>query len=77
MITDLGDKPGEIPADAAPRVANELNELLRQPFYTRKAMEVSQHLKQEDGPGRAADLIEEILSGKPNGSEELAYASRR
>jgi len=59
----------------APRVVNELNELLHRPFYTRRAMEVSQQLKQDDGPGRAADLIEQVLSGKPNGTEELAYAS--
>ncbi|HEX5874764.1 MAG TPA: glycosyltransferase [Pyrinomonadaceae bacterium] len=60
----------------APAVANELNELLRRPFYARKALEVSQQLKQEDGPGRAADIIEEVLSGKPK-SPEVAYASGR
>jgi len=59
----------------APRVAKELNELLRQPFYARRAMEVSRQLKQEDGPARAADLIEQVLSGTPNSNEELAYAS--
>ena len=59
----------------APRVANELNELLRQPTYARRALEVSQRLKAEDGPGRAADLIEQVLSGTPNETEELAYAS--
>src|SRR5215211_6511811 len=59
----------------APRVVNELNELLHRPFYTRRAMEVSQQLKQQDGPGRAADLIEQVLSGTPNSNEELAYAS--
>ena len=59
----------------APRVANELNELLMQPFYTRRALEISSQLKQEDGPARAADLIEQILSGTPKRTEELAYAS--
>jgi MGT family glycosyltransferase len=59
----------------AARVANELNELLRQPSYSRRALEVSNQLKQEDGPARAADLIEQILSGTPNSTEELAYAS--
>ena len=59
----------------APRVANELNELLKQPSYARKALEVSQRLKQEDGPGRAADLIEQVLNGKQNRTEELVYAS--
>lgn len=58
----------------APAVASELNELLRQPFYARKALEVSQQLKQENGPGRAADIIEEVLSGK---QKEVAYASGR
>ena len=59
----------------ASRVAKELNELLRQPSYASRALEVSTQLKQEDGPTRAADLIEQILSGTPNSTEELAYAS--
>ena len=46
----------------APRVANELHECCTQPTYARRALEVSQQLKQEDGPGRAADLIEQVLS---------------
>ena len=57
----------------APRVANELSELLTNPSYARRASEVSQQLHREDGPGRAADLIEQVLSGTPN--KELAYAS--
>src|SRR5215211_1346042 len=59
----------------ASRVANELHELLTQPGYVRSALEVSQRLKQEDGPGRAVDLIEQVLSGRQNRSEELVYAS--
>ena len=59
----------------APRVAKELNELLTQPTYARRAMEVSRLLKQEDGPGRASDLIEQALPGPENRTEELAYAS--
>lgn len=59
-----------------PRVANELHELLTQPAYARRAIEISQHLKLENGSVRAADLIEEALSGKPNSAEELTYASR-
>src|SRR6185503_9852726 len=59
----------------APRVAKELHELLTQPTYSRNALEVSRQLKQEDGPGRAADLIEQVLSGRQNRSEELVYAS--
>lgn len=58
----------------APRVAKELHKLL-QPAYARRAREVSQRLKQEDGPRRAADLIEQVLSGRQNRSEELVYAS--
>ena len=59
----------------APRVAKELNELLPQPGYARKALEAGRLLKQEDGPSRAADLIEQVLSGRQNRSEELVYAS--
>ena len=59
----------------ATRVANELNELLRHPYYSRKAMEVSRHLKQENGPSRAADLIEQVMSGAGNKNGEVAYAS--
>jgi UDP:flavonoid glycosyltransferase YjiC (YdhE family) len=57
----------------AVKIANELNELLRQPAYARRAIEVSQNLKLENGTGRAADLIEEVMAGRRN--EELAYAS--
>lgn len=59
----------------APRVANELHKLLTEPGYARRALEVSRLLKQEDGPGRAADLIEQVMSGHRNHSEELVYAS--
>lgn len=60
---------------SAPRVANELRELLTQPAYARMAIEVSQNLKLENGPGRAVDLIEEAISWRPKSDEELAYAS--
>jgi UDP:flavonoid glycosyltransferase YjiC (YdhE family) len=59
----------------ATRVANELEELLRHPYYSHRALEVSQKLKREDGPARAADLIEQVLSERPNGSEKVAHAS--
>ncbi len=59
----------------APRVTEELHELLKQPWYARRAIEVGQRLKQENGPARAADLIEEVLAGKRNRTEELAYAA--
>jgi UDP:flavonoid glycosyltransferase YjiC (YdhE family) len=58
-------------------VVNELNELMRQPFYARRAIEVSRKLQQEDGPARAAELIEQVLSGTPNSNEELVHASGR
>lgn len=58
-----------------PKVANELDELLRRPLYTHRAQEVSRQLQQEDGPGRAAELVEQVLSRTPNSNEELAYAS--
>ena len=60
----------------ATRVASELQELLTQPVYARRAIEISQNLKLEKGPVRAADLIEEAMSGQGNSAEELAYASR-
>jgi UDP:flavonoid glycosyltransferase YjiC (YdhE family) len=59
----------------ASRVANELEELLRRPSYARRALEVSQRLKQENGPVRAADLIEGMLTGTRNRTEEAAYAT--
>ena len=60
----------------APRVANDLGKLLHDPAYARRAEEVSRKLKQENGVARAADLIEQVLDGRPNKVEELAYASR-
>lgn len=59
----------------APRVASELDELLRRPSYARRAIEVRQRLKQENGPARVAELIEEVLSGTPNRTEEAVYAT--
>jgi hypothetical protein len=38
-------------------------------------MEVGRQLKQENGPARAADTIEQVLTGTKNNTEELAYAS--
>jgi MGT family glycosyltransferase len=45
----------------APRVAAELDILLRQSSYASRAMAVSRELKQENGPARAAELIEKRL----------------
>lgn len=59
----------------APRVATELSKLLSQAAYARRAREVSSQLKLENGPARAADLIEQVSMGTPNRSEDLAYAS--
>jgi len=59
----------------AQRVANELNELLRHPAYARNALEVRQHLQRENGPVRAADIIEDVMSRPKPGTKELAYAS--
>jgi rhamnosyltransferase subunit B len=59
----------------ATRVANELHELLTQPSYARRAMEVGRQLKQENGAARAADLIEQVMSTPPKRTGELAYAS--
>jgi rhamnosyltransferase subunit B len=59
----------------APRVARELSKLLHERSYAQRAREVSGQLKQEDGPARAAELIEEVMDGTPNNIEKLAYAS--
>ena len=59
----------------AARVAKELRELLTRPEYKQNAIKVSEQLKQENGPGRAADLIEQVLGSSPKPSEELIYAA--
>jgi UDP:flavonoid glycosyltransferase YjiC (YdhE family) len=59
----------------APRVADELDHLLRQPSYASRVLAVSRELQQENGPARAADLIEQVLSRTQDRTEELAHAS--
>jgi UDP:flavonoid glycosyltransferase YjiC (YdhE family) len=59
----------------APRVAKELNELLTRPEYAQNAREVRRKLKQENGPARAADLIERVLDQTPDSGKELVYAA--
>lgn len=59
----------------AAKVAKELHQLLTRPEYARNAAEASRRLKQENGPARAADLIEQVLEAAPNRDEELVYAS--
>ena len=59
----------------SPRVAKELHKLLNDPSYAQRAAKVSAQLKEENGPARAADLIEQVMDGSPNRIEELVYAS--
>lgn len=50
----------------AKRVAAELNQLLSNPEYARKAAEVGQVVKSENGARAAADAIESALKGAPS-----------
>ena len=59
----------------APRVERELSDLLERPEYRRNAVAVSNKLKQENGPARAADLIENVLRRTSRRDEELVYAA--
>lgn len=59
----------------APRIFKELHELVTRPEYAQNAAAVSKQLKQENGPGRAADLIEQVLGKTPEPDEELIYAA--
>jgi rhamnosyltransferase subunit B len=59
----------------APRIAKELRELLERPAYRRQAKEVSNKLKQENGPARAAELIESLSGPASERDEELVYAA--
>jgi UDP:flavonoid glycosyltransferase YjiC (YdhE family) len=59
----------------AARVANELHKLLSQPAYKQNAIQVSEQLKQENGPKRAAELIEQVFGGTRTRDEELIYAA--
>jgi MGT family glycosyltransferase len=59
----------------APRIFKELRELVERPEYAQKAAAVSRELKQENGPARAADLIEQVLGKTPEPDEELIYAA--
>jgi UDP:flavonoid glycosyltransferase YjiC (YdhE family) len=59
----------------AARVFKELRELVTRPEYAQNAAAVSRQLKQENGPVRAADLIEQVLGRTPEPDEELIYAA--
>jgi len=58
----------------ATTAARELGELLSKEAYPETAKHVSEQLKQENGPGVAADLIERVLTGEQTRDQELAYA---
>ena len=59
----------------APRVAKELHELLARPEYKQNAVRVREQLQQENGPARAADLIEQLFGQTPAVDEEFSYAA--
>ena len=54
--------------------ARELDALLSDSLYAQRASCVGERLKEEDGPGRAAELMEQIMSDKLKPVEEPAYA---
>ena len=59
----------------AASATRELNSLLSDPLYAQRATYVSERLKQENGPRRAADLMEEAMSDRIRKVvEEPAYA---
>lgn len=57
------------------RVERELSELLERPEYRQRAAEVSRQLQQENGPRRAAELIESVPGPTRRRDEELVYAA--
>lgn len=59
----------------AARVYKELRKLITQPSYAQNAAAVSKKLKQENGPARATDLIEQVLRATPEPEGELTYAA--
>jgi rhamnosyltransferase subunit B len=60
---------------SAARVTKELGILLDNPQYARKAREVSDFLKQENGAAVASDAIERAAAAGRSVKEELVYAS--
>ncbi len=58
----------------AERVVKELAHLSNDPGYSHRAREISERLKLEDGPGTAANLVEQQLAVEDR-TEEPAYAS--
>ena len=59
----------------ASRVFKELRELVTRREYAQNATAVSKQLQQENGAGRAADLIEQVLDKTAKAEEELIHAA--
>lgn len=59
----------------APKVVKTLRDLLEKPEYARNAVEVSTQLKQENGPARAADLIENVPGPAAERDEEMVHVA--
>ena len=60
----------------AERVARELKIIFDDKQYSDQAHRVSDQLKHENGPAKAADFIEQHLTQVQNTAEEFEYASR-
>jgi UDP:flavonoid glycosyltransferase YjiC (YdhE family) len=58
----------------AASATRELGTMLSDSLYTQRATYVRQRLQQENGPGCAADLIEQTLAGTLKRIEEPSYA---
>lgn len=58
----------------AASATRELGTMLSDSLYTQRATYVRQRLQQENGPGYAADLIEQTLAGTLKRIEEPSYA---
>lgn len=60
----------------APRVARELNLLLTEPQYSKRAKEVGRHIRSEQGAVVACQLIEDVLGSVSKNPErqDLTYA---
>jgi UDP:flavonoid glycosyltransferase YjiC (YdhE family) len=59
----------------APRVFKELRELVTRREYAQNAAAISEELKQENGPAKAADVIEQLLGKSTDRDKEIVYAA--
>jgi rhamnosyltransferase subunit B len=59
----------------APRVFKELRELVTRPEYAQNSAAISEQLKQENGPAKAADVIEQLLGKSTDRDKEIVYAA--